>query len=116
MLDDSRSGSGFSFADLAADRAGARFGELVVTDSPRLGEALQRTLTDHDLAPLLGDLPENLSEAQFRRLFGGVDGAAYHELAGQIERRLDALPLYRCASGVIVLLAGAVRARSRNQA
>lgn len=94
-LADSRSGSGFSFADLAADRAGARFGELVVKDSPQLGEALQRTLTDHDLAPPFGDLPEYLSETQFARLFGGVNGTGYHQLADEIERRLDALPLYR---------------------
>lgn len=94
-LDDSRSGSGFSFADLAADMAGARFGELVVKDSPLLSEALQRTLTDTDLAPRLADLPEHLSEAQFGRVFGGVNGRGYQQLTGEIERRLDELPLYR---------------------
>ncbi len=94
-LDDSRSGSGFSFADLAADMAGARFGELVAKDSPLLSEALQRTLTDTDLAPRLADLPEHLSEAQFGRVFGGVNGRGYQQLTGEIERRLDELPLYR---------------------
>ena len=43
-LDDARRGSGFSFADLAADRAGTRFGELVAKASARLDEALQRIL------------------------------------------------------------------------
>ncbi len=94
-IDDSRHGSGFSFADLAADRAGTRFGELVVNASPRLARALRDSLTDADLAPSLAGLPEYLSEAEFQRRYGGIGSAAYREVEAEIDRRLALLPLYR---------------------
>lgn len=94
-VEDARHGSGFSFADLAADRAGTRFGQLVADASPRLNAALGRTLTDADLAPALGGLPEYLSESEFQRRFGGSGNAAYAQVMAEIERRLAALPLYR---------------------
>ncbi len=94
-IDDSRGGSGFSFADLAADRAGTRFGELLVESSAHLHAALRGTLSDADLLASPAGLPESLSEADFRRRFGDGDNLAYRELASEIERRLTALPLYR---------------------
>ena len=94
-IDDSRGGSGFSFGDLAADRAGTRFGELVAADSPRLQHALRSGLGDADLAPSLAGLPEYLSEAEFKRRYGATGSAAYQRLMTEIESRLDALPLYR---------------------
>ncbi|WP_291993365.1 hypothetical protein [Candidatus Accumulibacter sp. ACC003] len=94
-IDDSRGGSGFSFADLAADRAGTRFGELIAADSPRLQAARRSSLADAELAPALGGLPEDLSEATFQRRFGGPDNAAFQELSREIDHRLAALPLYR---------------------
>ena len=92
---DARSGSGFSFADLAADRAGSRFGELVAADSPRLRAVLQRPLSDGDLAPSLAGLPEGLSVAEFERCFAVPESADYRQLITEIERRLDEMPLYR---------------------
>jgi hypothetical protein len=94
-LRDARGGSGFSFADLAADRAGTRFGELVAMGSPRLEQALRGTMTDAELAPALDGLPENLSEDEFERRFGDRDSASYRQLSNEIEARLAALPLYR---------------------
>jgi len=92
---DARSGSGFSFADLAADRAGIRFGELVVARSPRLQAALQRPLSDGDLAPSLAGLPEGLSAAEFERRFVAPESASYRQMTAEIERRLSAMSLYR---------------------
>lgn len=92
-IDDARQGSGFSFADLAADRAGTRFGELVVDDYPRLYKALRGTVTDADLVPSLAGFPEYLSEAEFKRRFS--DPNVYAQQTTEIERRLADLPLYR---------------------
>jgi hypothetical protein len=94
-LDDSRHGSGFSFADLAADRAGTRFGELLNRDEPRLSKLLQAGIADRDLLPLQNDLPEYIYAPDFRRRFGDTRSAAYRQLIDEIERRLDAIPLYR---------------------
>lgn len=93
-LDDSRHGSGFSFADLAADRAGTRFGELVAEDSARLDQALAGPFSEAELIPALDGLPEYLYEGEFRRRYGTPDSPAYQQLAAEIERRLAALPLY----------------------
>lgn len=94
-IDDSQRGSGFSFADLAADRAGTRFGELVVADPARLERALRSGVRDSDIAPPLTGLPEYLSEAEFKRRYGSQESAAYRRVSEEIEARLAALPLYR---------------------
>ena len=97
-LEDAKGGSGFSFGDLAADRAGTRFGTLAVAtgaDQVRLQRRLAAGLADQDLLPPLRDLPEFLEEAEFKRRFGGVGGAAYKRMAAEIERRVGALALYR---------------------
>ncbi len=94
-LEDARRGSGFSFADLMADRAGTRFGELVTADAKRLDEVLAGQPGDADLLPPLDGLPEFLPEAEFRRRFGGPGEPAYEKVADEIERRLSGLALYR---------------------
>lgn len=97
-VDDARGGSGFSFTDLAADRAGTRFGERSVRshDHARsIQDAARSGLADADLMPPARDLPEHLSEAEFRSRFGGLDDPRYLRVAEEIERRLDTLPLYR---------------------
>lgn len=94
-LEDARRGSGFSFADLAADRAGTRFGEALLHAPARIERLLTGPLGDADLAPRLDDLPEFLNEREFLRRYGGVDGPAYRRLTDEIERRLNAMPLYR---------------------
>lgn len=92
---DARHGSGFSFADLAADRAGTRFGELLGRQDARLNALLERELTDSDLIPVISDLPESISAADFQRRFGNTNSPSYRQLTAEIERRLDAMPLYK---------------------
>lgn len=96
-VEDSRGGSGFSFNDIAADRAGTRFGELA-TASEASARALQARvaagLSDRDVIPETRDLPEFLPEAEFQRRFGGIGAPAYREMMDDIERRVAALPLY----------------------
>jgi hypothetical protein len=94
-LDDARQGSGFSFADLAADRAGTRFGELVTRNAERLDDALKGPFAEADLMPDQSGLPEYLHEPEFRRRFGGTDSATFQRLNDEIARRLNALPLYQ---------------------
>lgn len=95
LADARRGGSGFSFNDLAADRAGTRFGELAVHDAARLQQRVATGLGDADLLPEVSDLPENLPEPEFMARFGGVGGAGYLRLEAQIEARLNAMPLFR---------------------
>lgn len=95
-LADAKQGSGFSFADLAADRAGTRFGEAV-NRTPPLALLLRGKFAETDLIPTLDGLPEYLRESEFRRRYGDVNSPAYRQLLTEIEGRIAALPLYRDA-------------------
>jgi len=96
-IEDSRGGSGFSFNDIAADRAGTRLGEYAA--NPALARKLQRQLSagvgEKDIMPKTEDLPEFMPEKEFLRRFGGVDGPQYKKMMADIERRIAALPFYR---------------------
>jgi len=94
-LADSRGGSGFSFNDLAADRAGTRFGELAVGDAARLQARLAAGVGEGDFMPAVADLPEAMAEAEFVARFGGVGAPGYRRMLADIERRIEALPLSR---------------------
>ncbi|MCU0843128.1 MAG: hypothetical protein MUC79_15645, partial [Thiobacillaceae bacterium] len=99
---DTQGGSGFSFNDLAIDRAGARFGRLA-TASPESARRVQRKLAgtaDEALfIPPIRDLPEFIPPGVFARQYGGVGGVGYRRLLAEIERRIAALPLYRDEGG-----------------
>lgn len=97
-VDDSRGGSGFSFSDIAAGRAGTRFGQRAA-ESPDSAMELQRRVgvgvREADILPPVADLPEFMPEAQFKRRYGGIGASAYAAMMEDIERRVAALPLYR---------------------
>ena len=94
-LDALARGSGFSFGDLAADRAGVRFARAA-TGSDAAARAMQSRLrggySADDFFPPASDLPENLTVEQFGREYGGVGTRRYRETVRDIEARLD-----RCA-------------------
>ncbi len=92
-LSDSRGGSGFSFNDIAADRAGTRFGLLSEQAPEKLQLLVARGLAEGAFMPDVADLPEFLSEREFLKRYGGVDGPAYRQMMQDIEARLNALVL-----------------------
>ena len=97
-VDDSRGGSGFSFNDIAADRAGTRFGQLATGSGPdqrRLQQAVSKGLRETDYMPAWRDLPEFMPEPEFLRRFGGIGAPPYRRMMETIEQRIAALPLYR---------------------
>jgi hypothetical protein len=97
-VEDSRRGSGFSFADIAADRAGTRFGEAATASAAsaaRLQALARAGLREADIMVAARDLPESMPEAEFKRRFGGVDAPAYNRMLTQIDARVAALPVHR---------------------
>lgn len=92
---DTRDGSGFSFNDIAADRAGSRLGQLAVAEPLRLQQRLAAGVGELELLPDISDLPEYLSAAEFRRHYGSPDSAAYRAMMEKIEQRLDGQALLR---------------------
>ena len=92
---DARGKSGFSFNDLAADRAGARLGLLARQRPATLQTRVAAGLGDADFLPDVRDLPESLTAADFNARYGAIGSPAYQRLLADIESRIDALPLYR---------------------
>lgn len=97
LLDAGRGGSGFSFVDLAADRAGVRFAEVsTATDGSarRMQELLSGNPAELLFFPVVADLPENLIQGQFEQRYRGVDGRPYDEMVKEIDRRIDQCRAY----------------------
>ena len=95
---DRQRGSGFSFSDVAANRAGQRFGTLAagsVTSAYSLATRLRSPLADSDIMPATTDLPDNLGDQEFTRRYGTTGSAAYNQQIDDIDKRVNALAFYR---------------------
>ena len=90
--DSADGGSGFSFSDLAADKAGVRFAEVALADETQAA-ALQASVADSwsidDLLPVVTDLPEGISRDELETVYGGTGGDRFNEVVATIDRRLD---------------------------
>jgi len=97
-LHDAKQKSGFSFIDLAADKAGIQFG-LLATQSKQSARLLQlkmqSTSSYRDFIPKIKDLPENLSYANFKQQYPSVYGKKYQQLLQRIDQRINASPIYQ---------------------
>ncbi len=92
-ISDSKDGSGFSFDDLAADRAGTRIGQRAVHDPIGLQTRLTEAAEESDVMPSVTGLPSFLPEAEFRKQFGRIGSPAYNQVAREIEQRVQKLPV-----------------------
>lgn len=93
-IEDKRSGSGFSFNDIAADRAGTRFGERATAsqkEAVQLQQLVAKGLDDKALMPIWSDLPEFLTKSVFRQQYGNFDTPAYYQMMEKINRRVETL-------------------------
>ncbi|MCK5872586.1 MAG: hypothetical protein KAG26_07150 [Methylococcales bacterium] len=94
---DAKIGSGFSFIDLAGDRAGIYFGKML-TQSPESARRLQKLMSEikdyKAFMPDIRDLPEKLTNEAFTRRFGSTDNPAYQLIVADIDQRIRALPIY----------------------
>ncbi|HET7292115.1 MAG TPA: hypothetical protein VFM88_06815 [Vicinamibacteria bacterium] len=97
---DADGGSGFSFADLLANRSGTTFAQKATASEDtarRLQEHVARGFRVGDLFPAAEDLPEGISDEVLGRRYGGVGGPLYRKLAEEIERRVAACAAYRAS-------------------
>jgi hypothetical protein len=99
---DAGGGSGFSFGDLMADRAGTTFA-LLATRDDTAARALQERLAGgfrvDDFFPEAADLPEDIQDAELQARYGGVGGPLFRAYAAEVERRLWSCPAYRALAG-----------------
>ena len=95
---DADGGSGFSFIDLTADRAGNKFGQFAIAspDQARQLQAFMAISKDYtDIIPNALDLPEHLDEASFKQRYQRADSPEYPNMLQEIDRRIRDLPVYK---------------------
>jgi hypothetical protein len=91
---DAQGGSGFSFADLAADRAGVRFADGLLKKRVPFG-LLPQTFTVAAFMPDISGLPEGLSAGNIKSQYGSKDDSRFRKQLQEIDGRILALPAYR---------------------
>ncbi len=99
LLDSTPGGSGFSFVDLLADRAGILFARNATRDVAS-ASAIQQFFMDQDrseaeIFPSKARLAEGMEQATFELKYKSVNSEDYLEVVKEIDRRLDALPFYQ---------------------
>jgi hypothetical protein len=90
-------GSGFSFADLLADRAGTLFA-WAATHDPQRAQTMQVRLSQafevDQFFPNADGLAEGIPDEVLEDYYGGVGGAEYQRVVRTIERRLQSCAAY----------------------
>jgi uncharacterized protein YfiM (DUF2279 family) len=96
LLDSQQGGSGFSFADLAADRAGIRFAELALDENGalRVQQMASELRQEKTFFPSIAGLPEGIPQQVFDER-GGIEGDYYKQHLATINRRIDGLAIYQ---------------------
>lgn len=98
-IDDSRGGSGFSFPDLLADKAGVRLAELAVgskMSAKYVQDMLSNpNLTENDFMPAFDHLPEAISELQFKKDYIDITHPKYLFVEEELIRRINSCALYK---------------------
>lgn len=92
LMDATPGGSGFSFIDLSANRAGIMFAIAATKDTAsaqRMQQRIRQGLRSRDFLPDVQDLPEGLTRDQFQQIYGGLGGAETRRMIQEMERRLS---------------------------
>ena len=98
FLDSNKGGSGFSFADLMADRAGTRLAKISTqsNQSALLVQArLAKTNSESAIIPTLAKLPEGITQQAFKKNYQGIKSKNYIAMLNHIDEQLLQIPLYR---------------------
>jgi hypothetical protein len=98
FLDANKGGSGFSFADLMADRAGTRLAMLATRSehsAKRVQNILANTLDESQLLPALIGLPEGVSQQAFEQHYQHIQSNTYNAMLAVIDERLLKLAVYQ---------------------
>jgi len=98
FLDSNPGGSGFSFADLTADRAGTRLAQLA-TRSEALAKHVQLVFSgeikESDFMPDISGVPEGISAQVFEKEYRNVESQNYQKMLQYIDGQLAARVLYQ---------------------
>lgn len=100
LLDSNKGGSGFSFADLAADFAGVEFSKSLTTNTALTQKILSRFATidkKHEALffPSIKGFPEGISQKKFVETYKYSGSKAYQKVTNDIYYRINQLYIYQ---------------------
>ncbi len=96
-LSDSNGGSGFSFADLTADRAGVTLATTALsseTNARVMQKRLATATSEHDYMPDIDNMPEGLQELDFTLIYRHTESPEYKLVIGEIDQRIANCNIY----------------------
>jgi hypothetical protein len=93
-LSDAQRPQGFSFADVAASRAGVRFASRVMDRRIPL-QLVAMAFDSNSYVPTVDELPEKISASDFAKNYGGKDDLRFAKVLKQIDDRIISLPGYK---------------------
>ena len=93
ILDSQGGGSGFSFKDIAADRAGIRFAQYLKQQPDEF--PLLQIDNESDFFPDVDDLQEGMSLNDFNLRYGDSNSVAYQSVITEIDNRIAQRPLFQ---------------------
>ena len=91
---DANGGTGFSFADLAADRAGIEFAKQILAKRVAL-ETVSERFRVADFMPPIDGLQEGLSMQTFKDQYGSLESKTFQAKLAEIDSLVRNLPAYR---------------------
>lgn len=98
LIDSNAGGTGFSFADLVADKAGLTFAEYITNpanDLPKVVLKLAQAQSESIFMLDIKQRPEGISEQEFVGQYKSINSPEYKKVIKQIGRQIQQLPLYR---------------------
>ena len=93
LLDAEEGGSGFSFADLAADLSGVVFAERLLASGRLAGVARDFTVAAFVVPPK--GLTEDLTRGQFEKRYGSIRDERFRKELEALRKKVKALPGYK---------------------
>ncbi len=97
-LNDAKKGNGFSFIDLAADRAGVYFGKYATANLEQALKIQKKMATIKNyqaFMPRVSDLPEKLDIINFTTQYQSIYSPKYQAILKEIDRRIAASEIYQ---------------------
>jgi hypothetical protein len=98
-LEDAKGDSGFSFVDLAADKAGVEFASRLLSKQIACRDLADKFLIT-DYVPSVDQLPEGVGWDDLVTTYGDESDPRFQQVTREILRRIRALPPYRPDSGM----------------
>lgn len=98
LKDSAPGGSGFSFVDMAANKAGIRFAVVATRDADSarsMQKRIRSGVRRDQFMPEIDGLPEGISDEEFQRVYGGLMGENTRAILAEIDRRVGVLEGFR---------------------